>query len=393
MRCKQNRDDLEGRPPKALYVHVPFCQAKCAYCDFCSIPLEHKLAAEVTAATAGELAAHGPLLDRPTGSIFVGGGTPTALPLELLSDLLGHLARLGDERTEFTVEANPGTLWEEVLRCLVDAGVNRLSLGVQSFNAAELEVLERIHTPQQARRAVERARQAGTDNISLDLMYALPGQSPETWGASLREAVELGVDHVSCYALSFEEGTPLERRRSTGELEEMDEDLQADLYHQARETLEAAGLRQYEISSFARPGRECRHNLVYWRNEGYLGVGPGAASYVGGVRRVNTASLEEYVERIARDGQAVAESERLTGAKKLAETLFLGLRLREGIDRVAFEGRFGVDPVGFFPKTFETCAKQQLISISENHVQLNGEALFISNAIFADLLSEAESVE
>jgi oxygen-independent coproporphyrinogen-3 oxidase len=276
-----------------------------------------------------------------------------------------------------------------VLSRLAEAGVNRVSVGVQSFDARELSVLERIHTPRQAAEAIALLREAGIANVGVDLMYALPGQTRESWSASLRQAVESGADHVSCYALSFEEGTRLTARRAAGEVDEMDEDLQAELYDLARETLESAGLRQYEISNFARAGFECRHNIVYWRNEPYLGVGPAAASYTGGVRRTNTHSLWEYVARMAGEGSAVAESERLTGPERLAETLILGLRLRDGVDRREFSRRFGVDPVGFFPKTLGACAKQGLIAISDTHVQLHGSALFISNAIFADLLEEA----
>ncbi|MFP4140862.1 MAG: radical SAM family heme chaperone HemW [Phycisphaerae bacterium] len=393
MCCKQNHDELETASAEALYVHVPFCRAKCAYCDFCSVPLNENLAGRVTAATRDELASGGAVLTDPPGSIFVGGGTPTALPASLLGELLGDLATLAGTGTEFSVEANPGTLDSTTIARLADAGVNRVSLGVQSFHADELAMLERIHTPRQARLAAENLRRAGFENIGVDLMYALPGQSADSWRLSLLEAIELGVDHVSCYALSFEEGTKFASRRSAGELREMDDDLQADLYHQARETLQAAGLRQYEISNFARPGFECRHNIVYWRNEPYLGVGPAAAGYIGGERRVNSRSLEEYIRRIETEGSATAESESLRGAKRLAETLLLGLRLTDGVNRRAFFRRFGTDPVAIFPKTFRACAKQGLISISESHIQLNDEALFICNAIFADLLEEAEAID
>ncbi len=393
MCCKQNHDELEAARAAALYVHVPFCRAKCAYCDFCSVPVDEELARRVTSATRDELAANAHLLTDPPASIFVGGGTPTALPGALLGELLGDLAELADPETEFSVEANPGTLDEATIVRLLEAGVNRVSLGVQSFNAGELATLERIHTPRQARLAVDNLRRAGFTNIGVDLMYALPGQSPRSWRASLLQAVELGVDHVSCYALSFEEGTRFASRRSAGELAEMDDDLQAELYHQARETLRAAGLRQYEISNFARDGFACRHNIVYWRNEPYLGVGPAAASYTAGERRVNSRSLEEYVRRMGSQRAATAESESLRGAKRLAETLLLGLRLTDGVDRRAFVRRFGVDPVAIFPKTFRACAKQGLVSISASHVQLNDEALFICNAVFADLLEEAAAID
>jgi oxygen-independent coproporphyrinogen-3 oxidase len=242
-----------------------------------------------------ELGLRAGALAAPLASVFVGGGTPTALGGELLAELLAPLGEWIDEETELSVEANPGALDEGVVAACLRGGANRVNLGIQSFHDKELRLLGRIHSPEQARRAAEMLRAAGLGNLGMDLIYGIPGQTPASWAASLAEALALGPEHLSCYALSFEEGTPLGRDLRAGRVEEMDAAAQEACYRHAIAAAGECGLEHYEISNFARAGRQCRHNLTYWRNEPYLGIGPGATSYVGGVRRTNAADLEAYV--------------------------------------------------------------------------------------------------
>ncbi|HOF17560.1 MAG TPA: radical SAM family heme chaperone HemW [Phycisphaerae bacterium] len=387
-RCKRKPSELSDRPG-ALYVHVPVCLSKCRYCDFYSRVVSADGARRFVQAVRIELDTCNSLLAKPLATIYVGGGTPTALDGPLLAELLGALKPLAGGQTEFTVEANPGTLDDRKADVLAGAGVNRASLGVQSFHPDELRRLGRIHTPDQARQAVAALRRAGVGNLSLDLMYALPGQTLETWTDSLRQALDLQPQHLSCYALSFEPGTPLHEDLAAGKVREMDEDLQRDCYDAARHLTAEAGLAQYEISNFARAGLECRHNLTYWRNEPYLGVGPAAASYLDGSRRTHAADLSAYVEAILAGRECPGESERLVGRAEMAETLMLGLRLTAGIDRAAFAARFGSDPAEAFPRSFARYRSLGAVQITPGRIAIAPDFLFVANEVLADLLAEA----
>ncbi|HAU38628.1 MAG TPA: coproporphyrinogen III oxidase [Phycisphaerales bacterium] len=386
--CKRKPSELSGLAG-ALYVHVPVCLSKCRYCDFYSIPVSADQARRFVQAVRTELETCNPLLAKPLDSIYVGGGTPTALDGLLLGELLGALKPLADGQTEFTVEANPGTVDERKADVLAGAGVNRASLGAQSFHPDELRRLGRIHTPDQARQAVAVLRRAGVGNLSLDLMYALPGQTLETWIDSLRQALDLQPQHLSCYALSFEPGTPLHEDLAAGKVREMDEDLQRECYDAARRLTAEADLVQYEISNFARAGFACRHNLTYWRNEPYVGVGPAAASYLDGVRRTHAADISAYVEAILAGRPCPADSERLTGRYEMAETLMLALRLTAGVDRAAFAARFGSDPAEAFPRSFARYRSLGAVQLTPARITIAPDFLFVVNEVLADLLAEA----
>ncbi len=386
--CKKNNAIADPRPAEALYLHVPFCRAKCRYCDFYSLANESGLIESYIASAHCELQMRGDCIKKPPASIFVGGGTPTALGAAALGRLLSALAPMAGGDTEFSVEANPATVDQAVADVLAKAGVNRISIGAQSFSDAELATLGRIHKPHDVAAAVGLLRRAGIDNIGLDLIYGTPGQSMESWRSSLEQALSLNPSHLSCYALSFEEGTPLADDLTAGKTAEMDEQLQYECYLAAIEAAAQAGLEHYEISNFASPGRQCRHNLTYWRNEPYLGIGPAAASHIGGERRTNSPDIQAYIAALSAGRRPPGKSEKLTGRAEMAETLMLGLRLTHGVDIKAFTDRFGVPPAEAFPMSFSRYLAQSAIVANSTHIRLSENALFVANTVLSDILAE-----
>jgi oxygen-independent coproporphyrinogen-3 oxidase len=380
--------DNQCTVPQALYVHVPFCLRKCDYCDFYSVAISPDRQAAYLAGIELELAHHVNQLTTPLASVFLGGGTPTALSAPALRRLLDIIDPLTDEHTELSLEANPGTLSDETLAAITQAGVNRINLGAQSFNDAELRAAGRIHTAAEARNAFIRCRQAGIENVGVDLILALPSQDESSWRDSLTQAIDLGPTHMSCYALTTEPDTPLGRRAQCGGFIEMPDDTQRHLYDLTVETLNGAGIEQYEISNFARPGFECRHNLTYWHNEAYLGLGPGAASYVGGVRWTNHPDLDAWTTALAADQEPPADSESLSGLACQAETIMLALRLTAGLNRAAFARRFGCDVLDIFGGPLRRHAAAGLVIISPDRVQLTPEAMFVANTVLADIIAE-----
>ncbi len=377
------------------YVHVPFCTTKCGYCDFYSVPTRPGQIFLLTDALRREMEARDPR--RPIASVFVGGGTPTVLPREALSALLEPLAaRLasqtggGNEPIEFTCEANPSSADELKLDLLRSRGVNRLSLGAQSFDEGDLRVLERLHDPSHVSSAVTAARRAGFDNLNLDLIFAVPGQTLSSWLESLRRAIEIGPEHIACYSLMYEEGTALTRRLRLGQVQPCDEDLEADLYEAAVDVLRDAGYEQYEISNFARPGRECRHNLLYWRNEEYVGIGPSAVSYLDGERRKNAASVDGYLRAWCAGGTeadgAVVEREALDAPYRARETAVQMLRLTAGIDVRRFAAATGFDPLSLFAEAIERHARGGLLEADGGSIRLTRRGRLLANRVMADFL-------
>lgn len=376
-------------PADALYVHVPFCRAKCRYCDFYSLVADDATGARFVAAALVELSLHRSHLRLPLSTVFIGGGTPTSLAHHQLQRLLAAVGGLCDKHTEFTVEANPGTVDRDGAKLLRACGVNRVSLGVQSFEPKELALLGRIHSAEDARVAITTLRSAGITNLSIDLIYAIPSQTPGTWRASLKQALDLGIDHLSCYALSFEPGTPLYRDLTAGLLAEMDDSLQRELYQIAIEAASRRGLAHYEISNFARSGRQCRQNLTYWHNKPYLGIGPAAASYIDATRRTNESDLTRYLEAIAAGVEPPCQSERLGRRATMGETLMLGLRLIEGVDRNEFQQRFGLDPIQAFPRSIDRYCRQGALIVTDDFIRIAPDALFVADTVLADIVAEA----
>lgn len=397
--CKENQPEsvpashgFDNERGGALYVHVPFCRAKCRYCDFYS----HVDAPEVMDAYLEAVLAEQRLraseIRRPITSLYFGGGTPTALGADRLKRLLRALTPLTGEDAEISVETNPGTVDAAVAEALVEGGVNRVTLGAQSFNDEELAFLGRIHRAEDIAQAAEILRVAGVANLAMDLIYALPGQSSASWEHTLAVAVSLQPRHVSCYALSFEDDTPLGDDLQAGRVEEVDDETQRGMFDRAVEFLQTAGYEHYELSNFAQPGCRCRQNLVYWRNESYLGLGPGACSYLHGIRRTNPPDTAAYVHHLTASPPTPPPSrkEQLTGQAAMAETLMLGLRLTEGVEISTFTRRFGLAPTEAFPVTFQRYLRQGSVQVTPTHVRLHRNALFTSNCILADLLGECE---
>ena len=382
-----------------IYLHIPFCEAKCIYCDFCSY--------------AGLEALHGAYVDallvqiRQSGSsrhgltfdtLFVGGGTPTVLTSEQLAAIVAACRTwLGlPEDAEATVEANPGTITQASLAALLQAGYNRLSIGVQSLHDQELALLGRIHDVRGALEAITAARAVGFSNLSLDLMYGLPHQPLARWQATLERALALAPEHLSLYALTIEERTPLARSIALGALPAPDDDLAADMYELAQEMLSACGYAQYEISNWARrspgdqpgqpPARACQHNLHYWRNEPYLGLGVGAHGYDGQRRYAHIVDPEEYVRRVAAGESTLASSEAISRDQAMDETMIMGLRLANGVTRDRFRRRFGVELDAVYAEALAALADTGLLEVDATGIRLAPRGYLLGNRVFAEFM-------
>lgn len=372
----------QGKPALGLYIHIPFCKAKCAYCDFYSLAHSEEKMDAYMAALLRHLEEVAPrAAGMQVDTVYFGGGTPSYLGAARLCRILQTVLRRYDvaRDAEITLEANPDSAgdWKE-LRRLRRAGFNRLSLGVQSTDDALLRRIGRIHTYEQVQQAVTAARKAKFTNLSLDLIYGLPGQTMEDWQRTLADAVALGPEHLSCYGLKLEEGTPLWQQRQTLTLP--DDDAQADMYLYTVAALGEMGYEQYEISNFAKPGKASRHNLKYWRMEEYAGFGPGAHSDFGGVRYGYVRDIDSYIA-----GRLVlSESENDSTLARDYEYVMLSLRTAAGIDRQTFEKRYRQR---FQPMEalFEQYEKAELASRTEGGWRLTPKGFLVSNSIIAAL--------
>lgn len=373
----------------ALYIHVPFCRRKCPYCSFVSydyreadIPLYlSTLKNELGRRAGGEC----------ISSIYFGGGTPSLLPSEHIGDLLSTTSSLFtvNKAAEITIEANPGTISQRYLTAIRQLGVNRLSLGVQSMNNTELRLLGRIHTGEDVREAVRFARGSGFENLSLDLIYGLPGQTLADWQHSLDEVMAMEPEHLSLYALTLETDTPMWQAIKEGSLPDIDPDLSADQYELAEDLLAAHGYRHYEISNWALAGRECRHNQTYWQNWPYLGIGVAAHSYLEGHRLANTKSLDEYLADFSGNSSPAPEmDEKISPELELAETVILGLRLCEGIDMDKMQRRFSLDVLAHYRRQLEAMVAAGLLEQTDRHIKLTRRGRLLSNEVFWRFLPE-----
>jgi len=359
-----------------LYIHVPFCVRKCAYCAFFSRQSTPDLVSAWQAGLERELNM------LPDGfspsSIFFGGGTPSALEDSDLAHLLELIhSRVNLEKVkEWTCEANPGTLTPSKAERLRKAGVNRLSIGAQSFNDKTLTRLGRIHTAMETHECLALARNAGFKNLGLDLIYGVPRVSFESFQADVETLIALNPEHLSCYCLEIEEGTPFARQAEMGELV-VSEEAQREQFDWARHRLSEAGWTHYEISNFARPGFECLQNLLYWNGDGYIGIGPAAHSHWGGVRWGNTSELPVWVRSF---------EERLEPEAKARETLVMGLRRLAGWQRDEFQGATGFDYDELRGKEIQSLAAEGRLVVEPDHIQLAEDALFVSDSVFAELV-------
>jgi oxygen-independent coproporphyrinogen-3 oxidase len=357
-------------PVRSLYIHVPFCFHKCHYCDFYSIVDTRDRQDAFVERLSRELVALAPLAaGAPLRTIFVGGGTPSLLATHLWERLLETLHANFDlsamrsqgpsDVGEFTVECNPETVSSELMRVLRDGCVTRVSIGAQSFHAQHLQTLERWHDPANVAKAVALAREAGIARQSLDLIYAIPGQTQDDLDRDLDAALSLATEHLSCYALTYEPNTAMAVRMKRGEFRPADEDLEASMFERVLDRLRAAGLDRYEVSNFATPGGECRHNLAYWRQDDWLAAGPSASGHVRGWRWKNTTRLDDYLSHEDGGFARVQDVESPDPRRNLAEALWTGLRTREGVDARAMLARaHAIDPA--MPSRLERVAQRQV---------------------------------
>jgi oxygen-independent coproporphyrinogen-3 oxidase len=377
----------------SLYIHIPFCVRKCSYCDFTSYAATGISIPEYVELLLNELAANAEKFSRPAVStLYFGGGTPSLLSPGQVERLLAAVSNSYSVAAdaEVTLEANPGTISRESLDGYLAAGINRLSLGIQSFDDAQLQLLGRIHTAADARQAYAMARQAGFRNISIDLMHSLPQQSVAAWQAALTEAVSMNPEHISAYGLTVESGTPFAARAAQGSLQLPAEDLAVELFEITAAELRQAGYEHYEVSNFARPGFRSRHNQVYWQRGSYLGFGAGAHSFLRepffGVRWENPACLDAYAERV-KTAACMEMPEPLTREEAMAEFFFLGLRQRAGIDLQQFRQEFGVTADDAFPGTITRFIGAGLLSLSGENLQLTARGLLLANMVLAEFMA------
>ena len=373
-----------------IYIHIPFCRKKCYYCDFPSFAGYETLMEPYGTALSMEIEEKSLLLEQlgPADTVYIGGGTPTALPLGVLARLIGKLRRTVPIKSdaEITIEANPGTVDEEYLHALLECGVNRLSMGVQSFNDTILRAIGRIHTAEQAVRAVEMAKSAGFKNLSLDLMYGLPGQGLEDLKISVETAMELAPQHISIYGLQVEDGTLFARQQEKGELKLPVDDIVEAMYDYMTEYLPDRGYVRYEISNFALTGYESRHNMGYWTDVPYLGMGAAAHSYMGDSRWNNVSSVEKYIKSVE-TGLPYRENEELLDREtEMEEFCFLALRMSAGIDKRAFQRKFDCPIGSVYNEAIEKMKARKLLEETEDHIRLTSLGMKFGNVVFREFV-------
>jgi oxygen-independent coproporphyrinogen-3 oxidase len=384
---------VENEPVRGIYVHVPFCVRKCSYCDFYSVTASGAATKEFCDLIVEEMDLFRQNFPEDAAAaadtVYFGGGTPTVLAPEALCGLLAAIRNRFpvEPGAEITAEANPGTITREEFRALREGGFTRISIGVQSFTPSTLRTLGRIHGVEDVRKTYRDGRSAGFDDLGIDLIFGIPGQEIKGWKADLERAVTLVPSHVSAYALAPEPGTPIHAAIGRGELQSPSDDEMAKMYRAVRRVMENAGYRQYEISNFARPGRESRHNRKYWKREGYTGFGPSAHGLLfpkgegsPGMRTANPSSLAEYGRRI-REGRIPWEDTRVsTREDAWKESLIFGLRMTEGVDLEVIEERIGAPPEPLRSVMRELAGAGKLVR-EGTRLRLPGELLFVSNEV------------
>ena len=374
-----------------LYVHLPFCPYVCPYCDFAKWPMRRSQATRYLGALAAEIDA-APAFEAAT--LFFGGGTPNTYEAadiaSIVARLRGRFAPGGFTETSIEMNPDPDLCTHDVFAAYRAAGIARVSFGVQSFVASELQTLGRRHTPEDVGAAVARARSAGIDNISLDLIFGTPLQTTQTWRASLAYAISLDPEHISTYGLTIEDDTPFAEWYARRPQDFAPNDLEGDLYAIAIEMLGAAGYDHYEISNFAKPGRRCAHNANYWANGEYLGLGVGAASYRNGTRSVHTRDLAAYCDA-ALEGRVIpSDDEHLEGAAMLGEAVMLALRTREGVDVASFAERYGVDFHEYYRVVLNDLASSGTLDVTPARVALTPRGRFLANDVCGAFVAPAD---
>lgn len=369
----------------ALYIHIPFCKQKCLYCDFPSFANSEGLIEGYIEALCMEM---GNIGNKKISTMFIGGGTPTYLNLKCLKKLRKNLQKLNlSQNIEFTIEGNPGTFTREKFEILKSMGVNRLSIGLQAVQDDLLKKLGRIHNYNSFLSSYNMARGMDFKNINIDLMFGLPGQTVEMWRNTLETVIKLDPEHLSCYSLILEEGTPFFNLYSERDLP--NEDIVSEMYFVTKQFLKENGYLQYEISNFSKPGLECKHNLVYWNLKNYIGIGSGAHSYCEGIRYRNEVNVQKYVNGIIKDGNAVVESYNNTLEDNIEEFIFLGLRKIEGISISEFQNRFRKDIFSIYNSVIKKYKDEHMIVIENDRLYLSSRGIEISNYILSDFIIKA----
>lgn len=374
--------------PTALYIHIPFCDHKCIYCDFYSIitsdNIEHFLSALKKEA---DYYSSLYLTNRVITSLFFGGGTPSLMSTEYIFEIINHLKSKFhfSAEAEITLETNPGTVNKEKLIGFRNSGINRISIGIQSFDENDLKFLTRIHDKQTAIKTVYNAAEAGFENINIDLIFNLPEQSKEKWKLNLQQAIELPIKHISAYSLILERGTILNKLVLDGKVQIQDEDYDAELYELTIDFLSENGFMQYEVSNFAKPGYECIHNKAYWHHQDYISLGPSAHSFVENKRWWNYSSLKRYINEIQLNQNAVMNYETLNQQQLQDEYIMLALR-SDGIKIEDFINRFGNDWLDEHAKDFEILKNQELIEVKHNTIKLTSKGYAICDEILSKIL-------
>ncbi len=378
-----------------IYIHIPFCVRKCAYCDFLSGPAGNETIELYVEKLIEEICAHG-VCDsngkKIVTTIFFGGGTPSVLSGEQMQRIMSAIQDVFvvDVNAEISMEANPGTVTKEKLESYKQAGINRISFGLQSANNEELKLLGRIHTWEEFLESFQLARESGFDNINVDLISAIPKQTVESWESSVSQVISLNPEHISAYSLIIEEGTPFFEQYGEGTEGESllpSEEDEREMYHRTEELLEEAGYHRYEISNYAKAGRECQHNLGYWERKNYLGIGLGASGLIDNVRYQNTDDLEYYIQHASKLSKIQEDREVLSRTEQMEEFIFLGLRKMQGISVKEFENVFDNSLEECYGEGIRRMCDEKLLTMEDGFLKLTKKGIDISNYVFAEILS------
>ncbi|HWK24396.1 MAG TPA: radical SAM family heme chaperone HemW [Ureibacillus sp.] len=376
---------------RGVYIHIPFCHQICNYCDFNKVYFKNQPVDEYIEAVAKEIemaVRKSPEQFQKIETVYLGGGTPTALSAEQISKLLGHINRLlpTKQLVEFSSEANPDELSVDKLEALINGGVNRLSMGVQSFDPILLKKIGRTHSNEHVFETIKQAKKVGFENISIDLMYGLPGQTMEQWESTLQMALELDLPHYSAYSLIVEPKTIFYIQYAKGKLNLPTEDLEADMYDLLMRRMEEKEKKQYEISNFAIDGHISTHNKIYWDNDEYAGFGAGAHGYLSGNRYSNHGPIKKYIETIKNNEQPFLHTHEVTKEEKYEEQMFLGLRKNEGVYFKEFESKLGISMKDIYGKEIDQLVQEGLLIEDDKGVRLSRKGRFVGNEIFQQFL-------
>ncbi|MEG0181054.1 MAG: radical SAM family heme chaperone HemW [Peptostreptococcaceae bacterium] len=373
-----------------LYIHVPFCAQKCYYCDFNSYKIKSNEKEDYLINIEREMLLYkDEFKDKSFDTVFLGGGTPSILKVDELKRLMSKMYEnfnIKDD-AEITIECNPGTINKEKLEAMKKIGINRLSIGLQATQNYHLKSIGRIHTYEEFEKNYYDAIDIGFENINVDLMYALPNQKEEEWKDTLDKIIKLNPSHISAYSLILEEGTKLYDMYENNEFNLLDEDTDIEMYNYTINTLKDNGYNQYEISNYSKYEKECKHNIIYWKCDNYLGLGPGASGYIEDIRYSNLEDLSEYNNKISQNLKPINEENKLSDKDKIEEFIFMGLRMNEGISLDIFEKRFKIDFKDLYKNALEKLIANKLIKIEDSNVSLTQKGREISNSVFIEFIN------